>query len=158
MRQFIMVKWNLQVTLLASADYRQPLAEEGFTVTHLGIPLQTRKTDFGLDSPVSEVSATTLSSNNQKYQNILKLSGMKKNFWTTMELSHQVVLLKQFCLGLFSKKQNLHVYSLCVLKQVYLWFRQFSVCCLFICSCQAHFVNKVVLMHRNIACHSRPPL
>ena len=125
---------------------------------HLGIPLQTRKTDFGLDSPVSEVSATTLSSNNQKYQNILKLSGMKKNFWMTMELSHQVVLLKQFCLGLFSKKQNVHVYSLCVLKQVYLWFRQFSVCCLFICSCQAHFVNKVVLVHRNIARHSRPPL
>lgn len=83
-------------------------------VTHLGIPLQTRKTDFGLDGPVSEVSVTTLSSNNQKYQNILKLSGMKKNFWMKMELSHQVVSLKQFCLGLFSKKQDLHVYSFCV--------------------------------------------
>lgn len=86
----------------------------GGKVTHLGIPLQTRKTDFGLDGPVSEVSVTTLSSYNQKYQNTLKLSGMKKNFWMTMELSHQVVLLKQFCLGLFSKKQDLHVYSLCV--------------------------------------------
>lgn len=96
----------------AFADYTQHPAEEGAMVTHPGILPQTGKADFGLDGPVSEGSVTTFSSNNQKYQNMLKLSGMMKNFWI-MELSHQVASLKQFCLWLFSKKQDLPMYSLC---------------------------------------------